>query len=109
MKIFPVLIAILISYPAFAACPIDGINDACIAEFQALPNISPAQPSLIRRNSSKEFTSTPNAITLDNQDLSGKPLRTFGPTTSDYGYNSSCQFGICRNTGTPKNFEGQNN
>ena len=105
MKTFLFLTAVLISYPVFAACPIDGITDACIAEFQAIPNITPIQPKLIQRKPMGEFISTPSGISVEKQDLSGKPLRTFGPTSNDYGYNSSCQFGICSNTGAPKNFE----
>lgn len=101
----------------FAACPIDGISNACVAQFQnsITPPYTQFQPTPITQPKStlqqnpqvREFSPTPTSTTINRGDLGEKALRTFGPQDSDFGYNSSCQFGICRNTGTPATFNNQ--
>ena len=110
MKKFVLLIIIFISYPAFAACPIDGISDACIAEFQAVPLAEPMKMTLPKNETVKEFSATPSATNNFEKEIDANTsLRKFGPQSQNYGYNSSCQFGVCQTTGTPKSFAPGNN
>ena len=100
MKKLIALTFILTLYPAYGACPING--DACIAEFPPIQletapnNISPPQPP-------KPFTGTPSTMDLS-REIKPAKIRDFGSNNTEYGYNSSCQFGVCMDTGTPKNF-----
>lgn len=103
MRKLSFLIVILISLPVFATCPIDGISDACVAGTTALPNLMPSESAIPSNSSNKIFTETPSTSDITREI---KPIKTqnFGVTGQDYGYNSSCQFGVCMDTGTPKNF-----
>lgn len=109
MKHLLIFSLILISTPVFASCPIDGATNACIAQFQTVPVAKPMQTVIKRTDAVREFSSTPTTTAIDREPSDSRPLRTFGPTQQDYGYNSSCQFGICRNTGTPTNFTNSEN
>ena len=105
MKRTALLIVILISLPAFAACPIDGIGEACVADIPSLPSPLSSESAIPNNSSEKIFTDTPTTSDITREI---KPIKTqtFGVTGQDYGYNSSCQFGVCMDTGTPKNFNG---
>ena len=105
MKKLIALTFILTLYPAYASCPING--DACIAEFppiqlEATPNaMGPPPPP-------KSFASTPSTMDLS-REIKPTKTRAFGSNNTEYGYNSSCQFGVCMDTGTPKNFTKESN
>ena len=101
MKKILLLILILTTYPAFAACPVENMSGACIAEFKTMPLAAPMTPILPASPSVREFSPTPPRVGIKREIEPTRSLRMFGPTSSDYGYNSSCQFGICQNTGTP--------
>lgn len=108
MKNFVTLIIIFISYPAFAACPIDGISDACIAEFQAVPLAEPMKMTLPKNETVKEFSPTPSTTgNLEREIDADTSLRKFGPQSQNYGYNSDCQFGVCQTSGTPTVFSAE--
>ena len=107
MKKFIILISILVSYPVFAACPVDGVSDACVAEFSPVPSLQSIPMDRNPDSFSKPFKGTQDTTPLSRETGAGKNLRNFGPTTQDYNYNSSCQFGICRTTGTPKSIIGE--
>lgn len=106
MKNILTLIVISISIPVFAACPINGNGGACVAEFQqtgipALKSVSPViEPAIPKTN----FSETPAMVNSNREYQAKKDLRSFPNTEQDYGYNSSCQFGVCMDTGTPKSF-----
>lgn len=100
MKKIIILTIILTLYPACGACPING--DACIAEFPPIQlestpsNINPPKMP-------KPFTSVTSDIDLS-REIKPAKARNFRSNNTEYGYNSSCQFGVCMDTGTPKNF-----
>lgn len=102
MKNFLIITCLLISLPAFSACPLDGETTSCsIAEFhqdEMNPTYSPE--SLI-----KEFSGSPEARLKPKENKVEKELRNFGPQSTDYSYNTSCQFGVCNQSGTPQLFE----
>jgi len=104
MKKLISLIVILIACPTFATCPID--SDACVAEFQqtSLPDIIlPASKPFSSQNTGN-FLETPATVQASREYEPKNNLRNFRSTEQDYGYNSSCQFGVCMDTGTPKVF-----
>lgn len=101
MKNLTLLVFILTSYPVFAACPIDA--SSCIAEFQQLQTLQSAPMQTPKNISPKTFSPIPSTTNLS-REISPTNTRMFGPTDEDYGYNSSCQFGVCQKTGTPKTF-----
>lgn len=91
---------VLTSHSCFASCLIDDIDTACsVAGLRAPLN-----------NSFSQDSHTPDLS--DNPDVKLKPpenkitsqLRDFGQQPSDFSYNSSCQFGVCNQTGAPKLF-----
>ena len=108
MKKFLLLILILTSYPVFASCPIDGITDACVAEFSPVPSLNPIPANRNPEGFSRPFQGVVNTTPISKEIGPSNKTREFGPTTQDYNYNSSCQFGICRTTGTPKSITGEN-
>ena len=114
MKYILFLIVILISTPIFAACPID-VHDGstCVAEFQdttTIPDLmQPTQISPPPAMPSGNFTATPATVFSGRDYEAKKELRNFRSTEQDYGYNSSCQFGVCLDTGTPQTFSGGKN
>lgn len=104
-KLFAILV-ILTSYPAFGACPIDGLN-SCVAEFNPVPTLNPIPMNRNPNNFNRPFQGVTNTTPLS-KEIYPDSTRAFGPTGQDYNYNSSCQFGICRNTGTPTSITGEN-
>lgn len=111
MKNLLFLIAILSIIPAFASCPIDGNSSACIAEFQqtSIPDVTQNPALLSTPAPANTFSATPPIIDTEREIGPTKNLRNFGTTSQDYGYNSSCQFGVCMETGTPKTFRQNQN
>ena len=100
------LIVIIISCPVFASCPIDSEGGACVAEFQSgkIQDVIPPESVLSSPAKPKVFLGIKDNIPPEEEIESTKNLRDFGVNSNDYGYNSSCQFGVCPETGTPKNF-----
>ena len=92
--------------PVFASCPIDTEGAACVAEFQSgkIQDVIPQESILSSPAKPKEFLGVKDNTPPEEEIEPAKEIRDFGPNSNDYGYNSSCQFGICPNTGTPKNF-----
>jgi len=108
MKKLFLLFVLLTSYPAFAACPVDGISDACIAEFNAVPTLNPIPMNRNPNSFNRPFQGVVNTTPISSKEIGPDSTRMFGPTNRDYNYNSSCQFGICRTTGTPTSITGEN-
>lgn len=102
MKRYIIISLILTSLPVFASCPIDGSSNACsIAEFHQKEFI----PTYAPNGEIKEYSDTPETRLNPNDDSADKKmLREFGPKNSDFGYNTNCQFGICKKSGTPQPF-----
>ena len=98
------LIILIVSCPAFASCPVD--TGACVAEFQSsnIQDIIPPASVLSSPAKPKEFSGIKDNTPVENEIEPTKSLRNFGSNSNNYGYNSSCQFGQCPETGTPKNF-----
>lgn len=111
MKKLFIFITLVLTYPVFAACPIEGDGSACIAEFQSfsmrnqsdITSIKPPQALNSRR-----FIETPNTEQNINKTERKDSRRDFGPQNSDYSYNANCQFGNCRQSGTPTNVSAEN-
>lgn len=102
MKNLLILSLILTSIPAFAACPIDGDGSACIAQFSR----QPLQQTYAPNSNVKEFSRTPEArLNPARVNAPTTELRNFRQVPNDYSYNSSCQFGVCNQTGTPQLFQ----
>lgn len=108
-NLFIIFFVFISCYSAYASCPVDGYS-ACIAEFQTVPLAEPMKMSIPKNSTVKEFSSTPStAGNLEREIDADTSLRKFGPQSQNYGYNSSCQFGVCQTTGTPKTFAPSNN
>lgn len=92
MKKLLILTAILISIPAFAACPIDGTGEACsIAQMR-----TPMATTYDVKPMIQEYADSPEArLNPAQNEAPEKQLREFRTQNSDYSYNSSCQFGMC--------------
>ena len=107
MKKILIITVILTSSSAYAACPIDGTTNSCsIAEFQQQ---QPMQRTYSPAASINEYSETPE--TRLKPTLNDRPhqhLRDFGPQSTDYSYNTSCQFGVCNPSGAPQLFENRN-
>ena len=104
------LIVIIAASPAFAACPIDSNSGACVAEFQSnIQDIILPERTLSSPAKPKEFSGVKENIPKEEEINPAQNRRDFGAKGNDYGYNSSCQFGVCPDTGTPKNFSGNLN
>lgn len=103
-KHFIILSLFLTSISVQASCPIDGSTTSCsIAEFQQQ---QPMQRTYSPQSTIKEFSGSPEARLKPSQNNEpSKNLRNFGPQPADYSYNTSCQFGICNESGTPQLFE----
>lgn len=106
MKKLILLSFILTSLPAFCACPIDGDGAACtVAQFSR----QPFQQTYAPKSNIKEFSSTPEArLNPAKVNAPNTELRKFRQVDNDYSYNSSCQFGVCNQTGAPQIFQQQN-
>lgn len=95
------LIAITLTLPTFAACSIDESSSCSIAEFRQTELI----PTYDTKSGIQEFSDTPEVRLKPLSDnIPEKQLRSFGPQPSDYSYNTSCQFGVCNNSGAPELF-----
>ena len=124
MKKSLIAASILICMPVFAACPIDGDTAACsVAGAMNFPssgidrgfNTNVGQPksgtSLIPEASKPtrlpEYVSIPSRVTpsAEKNYTNDNPLRDFRQTQGNYSYNSSCQFGVCGQTGAPQLFQ----
>ena len=120
MKKLLFLIALLLYLPAFAACPVDGISSSCsIAEGYDTMNPAPfsgtSLPDLNSPSNNTNFDSEINSganygmnqitDTVTRDYSSEKTFREFGQNESNFNYNSSCQFGVCNQTGTPQLFQ----
>ena len=104
MNKFVILAFILITSSAYGACPIDGTGTAC--SIAGVQTSQPMERINFPSSSIKEFSGEPNDRMKQSQDEKPrKNLREFGAQTNDYSYNTSCQFGGCNTTGTPKLFE----
>lgn len=103
MKKLLILSFILTSLPTFAACPIDGDGAACtIAQFSR----QPMQQTYSPKSGIKEFSGSPEARLKPAQvNAPSTELRKFRQVQDNYSYNSSCQFGVCNQTGTPQLFQ----
>ncbi len=104
MKKILIITVILTSSSAYAACPLDGITNSCsIAEFQQQ---QPMQRTYSPKSTIKEFAGSPEGRLKPSQNEEpSQNLRDFGPQPADYSYNTSCQFGVCNQSGTPQLFE----
>lgn len=107
MKNFLISIFVLVSYPVLAACPIDGIGDSCVAEFNPIPSLQSIPVNRNPNNFTRPFQGVQDTTPISREISPIKSSRQFGPTSQDYNYNSSCQFGICRTTGTPTSITGE--
>ncbi len=102
MKKFLILTFILTSAPVFAACPINGDGSACIAQFSR----EPMQQTYAPKSNIKEFSGSPEArLNPSRVNAPNEELRRFRQVENDYSYNSSCQFGVCNQTGAPQLFQ----
>ena len=52
----------------------------------------------------RNYSETPETNLNPKENHITKQLRNFGQSQSDFSYNSSCQFGVCMNTGAPQLF-----
>ena len=103
-KFFTILSIILISSSVHANCLIDDIGTACnISEFR-----KPISTSYNRGSQIKEYSDTPDTLLNPRENALTKQLRNFGQSQSDFSYNSSCQFGVCMDTGAPQLFNQRN-
>ncbi len=102
MKKLLLISAILTSLPVFAACSIEeGATSCSIAQFQ-----EPFQQTYSGKTNIRDLSDNPETQLQPIQNDAEKDFkRTFGPSTMDYSYNSTCQFGVCRNSGTPQLFQ----
>lgn len=95
MKKFFIIFSLLISIPAFASCPIEeGTTSCSIAEFKEInPTYSPS-------SNIKEYSDIPETrLTPSNNGVRELKKRNFGVNNTDFGYNTSCQFGVCTDFG----------
>ncbi len=104
MKNYLIFVFILATTSVYASCSIDGESTSCsIAEFQRQ---QPMAQTYTQKSSIKEFSDTPEARLKPTQnDKPSQNLRDFGPQPADYSYNTSCQFGVCNQSGAPMLFE----
>ena len=102
MKKFLILSVILISSPVFAACPIDGVTNACsIAQIR-----EPFKPTYTTNPMIKEYSGSPESrLTPSHNTATDNQLRNFRTQNSDYSYNSNCQFGVCHQDRTDTLFQ----
>ena len=101
MKKVVFLIAITLTLPTFAACSIEESTSCSIAEFRQTQFV----PTYDTKPAIPEFSDTPDVrLNPVSENIVEKQLRSFGPQPSDYSYNTSCQFGVCNNSGAPELF-----
>ncbi len=103
MKKILLITAILASLPVLASCPIETGAACSLAQFQ-----EPMQQTFSKEPNIKEFSQTPETRLVPAQNTADKDFRNFGSQSTDYSYNTSCQFGVCSNTGTPQLFQMRN-
>ncbi len=64
------------------------------------------QQTYAPKSNIKEFSSTPEArLNPAKVKAPETELRNFRQVQDDYSYNSSCQFGVCNQTGAPQLFQ----
>ncbi|MBQ7764081.1 hypothetical protein IJ384_01790 [bacterium] len=104
MKKLTILILFLTSSSVFASCPINEDATSCsLAQYQQQ---QPMQRTYSPQSTIKEFAGSPEARLKPSQNEEpSKNLRDFGPQPADYSYNTSCQFGVCNQSGAPQLFE----
>lgn len=85
---------------AHAGCLIDDLDTACsVATLREPMKTSYSQDSHV-----PDFSENPDVRLQPKQNKISSQLRDFGQQPSDFSYNSSCQFGVCNQTGAPKLF-----
>ena len=101
-----VIISILITYPAFALCPIDMEGASCVASESpsSIPVLRPTEQKPSALQPTTDFLETQSNVEFSREIQPTKNLRKFGVSNQNFGYNSNCQFGTCLDTGTPKTF-----
>ena len=103
-KYLIILTVILTSTSAYSSCLIDDIGTACnISEFR-----KPMSTSYGRGSQIQNYSETPETNLNPKENRITKQLRNFGQSQSDFSYNSSCQFGVCMDTGAPQLFNQRN-
>ena len=105
MKKYIILLAVILaSNNAYSSCLIDDIGTACdISEFRKPMNTSYGRGSQIQI-----YSDSPETNLNPKENKLTKQLRNFGQSQSDFSYNSSCQFGVCMDTGAPQLFSQRN-
>ena len=99
-KLFILLALIISSNQIFANCLIDDIGTACsLATIREPLNTSYSQSSHV-----PDISENPDVRLNPQKNKVSSQLRNFGQQASDFSYNSSCQFGVCNQTGAPKLF-----
>ena len=99
-NILILLISTITIAPIYAACLIDDMDTACsLATLREPMNTSYSQDSHV-----PDFSENPNVRLNPRSNKVASQLRDFGQQSTDFSYNSSCQFGVCNQTGAPKLF-----
>lgn len=105
MKNYLLIIILSLAYPVFASCIINDNGTACIADLDKIKTLNPQlenpKEDIFPENFLKSDTKRDS---INDADLE-KQKRDFGTQNNDYGYNPSCQFGVCTNSSTPKTFD----
>lgn len=101
MKKYIILLSVILTASSsYASCLIDDIGTACnISEFRKPLNTSFSQNSHV-----PDFSDSPDVRLNPPENKITQQLRNFGQAESDFSYNSSCQFGVCMQTGAPQLF-----
>ena len=98
-KLFSIMLIYATIPAAFATCSLDGLS-CSIADLN-----SPTEKMYTSKPLIQQFS---NPSTIDkkvvNKEEEQNYLRNFGQQETDYGYNASCQFGVCNQTGVPQLF-----
>ena len=102
MKKILMIIVLLTSLPVYSACSVEEGGTCKVADLMNQPmqrTFGQSKPMI------KEFSGTPEVRLkpAQNEPLSEHP-RNFGPKTTDYSYDNTCQFGVCQKNGVPTLF-----
>ena len=85
---------------ANGACLIDELDTSC-----SLAGLrEPMKTSFSQDSHVPDFSENPDVRLQPKQNKITTQLRDFGQKPTDFSYNSSCQFGVCNQTGAPKLF-----
>ena len=99
-KIFILLAITTFANQTYASCLIDDIDTACsLAGLREPLNTSYSQDSHV-----PDLSENPDVRLRPKTNKISSQLRDFGQQPTDFSYNSSCQFGVCNQTGAPKLF-----